>query len=193
MDAGLSVLAARRVPGTTTFVTSFRRSLDGEEPAAVVDVTMQRLAPVHYPSIQAGVWMWGAALRHHLWFFARMMDSALPVDVRWLSAYRLIEWHFLQGAGRLKLPRSSAYLALVDRVGHLLAPFSRPQQSYAGLIEQARAMAAHAQVDERTLDELMVNPRNLLQETFPAVQTMVMTVLNEHPAKAPGLYFVVRT
>jgi hypothetical protein len=137
--------------------------------------------------------MWGADLRHHLWFFARMMDSALPLDVRWLSGYRLIEWHFLQGAGRPKLPRSPAYLALVDRVGHLLAPFSRPQQSNAGLIEQARAMAAHAQVDERTLDELMVNPRNLLQETFPAVQTMVMTVLNEHPAKAPGLYFVVRS
>jgi hypothetical protein len=60
----------------------------------------------------------------------------------------------------------------------------RPNQSLIGLIEEARALAAHAGIDDRSEADRSRDPLNLLQKTFSVLELMVMTVLNEHPSRA---------
>jgi hypothetical protein len=52
------------------------------------------------------------------------------------------------------------------------------------LLEEARALAAHAGVDDRPEAERQRDPRNVMEKTFRVVERMVMTVLNEHPARS---------
>jgi hypothetical protein len=64
-----------------------------------------------------------------------------------------------------------------------LAPLLRAKQTTWGLMEEARALAAHAGVDDRPETERIREPRNSIEKTFAVLERMVMTVLNEHPGR----------
>jgi len=51
------------------------------------------------------------------------------------------------------------------------------------MFEEARALAAHAGIDERSQEERAADPRNLLEKMFRVLEDMVITAINEHPAK----------
>jgi hypothetical protein len=84
---------------------------------------------------------------------------------------------------RAELFRSPEWRTFVARFDRLL-PLARPGQSSVKLLEEARALAAHAGVDDRPEAERQRDPRNVMEKTFRVVERMVMTVLNEHPARS---------
>lgn len=72
-------------------------------------------------------------------------------------------------------------------------PHCRARQTRWGLIEEARATAAHAGIDDRSAAERQRQPRNVMEKTFPAIEQMVTAVLNEHPARvANPIQFIPR-
>jgi hypothetical protein len=153
-----------------------------DSPAAVIDVAVPASSNINYERIAFGVAAWNGDIGHHLFYFRRLVDSSLPLDVRWLNGYRLLEWHFVgDRAGLSKIPKWREFLARFD---DLLKPFVRPNQTTIGLMEEARALAAHAGIDDRLESERKRDPRNAMEKTFRAMEQMVLTVLNEHPSRA---------
>jgi hypothetical protein len=66
----------------------------------------------------------------------------------------------------------------------MLKPLLRSNQIGVGLLEEARALAAHAGIDDRSAIERARDPRNAMEKTFRILELMVITVLNEHPSIA---------
>jgi hypothetical protein len=171
-----------RLPGTQTFITTFGQGSE-DSPAFVIAPEMTLPPRLDYERVALGFSVWNRDIRHHLFYFRRLIDNNLPLDIRWLNGYRLLEWHFVRD--RTGLADSARWRAFVARFNHLLLPCVRSGQSAVGLIEEARALAAHAGLDDRTEAERRRNPRNAMEKTFRAIERMVMTVLNEHPAAIP--------
>lgn len=134
-----------------------------------------------------GVAAWNVDVRHHLFYFRRLVDDRLPLDVRWLNGYRMLEWHFV--GDRSGLSRSVEWRDFVARFKGQLEPCVRPNQTLVGLLEEARALAAHPGIDDRSEIERTRDPQNVLEKTFRVVEAMVMTVLNEHPSRATSPAF----
>lgn len=110
------------------------------------------------------------------------MDSSLPLDVRWLNGYRLLEWHFVGKKANLsKKPEWQQFVSIFKTE---FRPLLRSNQKCEGLLEQARALAAHAGIDDRPAAERIRDPHNLLEKTFRIIEQMVAAVLNEHSAMA---------
>jgi hypothetical protein len=137
---------------------------------------------VDYQAIAHGMVAWGADLNPEAFYLRRMVDMSLPLDMRWLNGYRLLEWHFVRSAGDLS--KSREWRAFLLRFEAQLRPLARPGQGLHGLIEEARAMAAHANMDKRSDAERESDPLTTMQKSFRALEDMVMTVLNEHPGTA---------
>jgi hypothetical protein len=155
----------------------------GEEdaPALIIkpiDALPERLS---YERLAHGIAAWSGEVHHHLFYFRRFVDDSLPLDVRWLNGYRLLEWQFVKE--RSGLAKSLAWREFVQRFAAVLAPQARPKQTLVGLIEEARALAAHAGTDDRSIEDRQADPHNAMEKTFRALEAMVMTVLNEHPAR----------
>jgi hypothetical protein len=53
-------------------------------------------------------------------------------------------------------------------------------------MEEARALAAHAGIDDRSDGERLADPRNAMEKTFSVLQQMVTAILNDHPSIAGG-------
>jgi hypothetical protein len=85
---------------------------------------------------------WRADFENHLTFLSRFLNSSLPPDVRWHNGYRLLEWHFLRGEGDLQ--RNDDYRAFLNEHGAALDVFLHQGQTRWGLMEEIRALAAHA-------------------------------------------------
>lgn len=94
---------------------------------------------------------------------------------------RLLEYHFV--SDKSGLSKSSAWRQFVGRFEDQLSPCARPNQTVVGLLEEARALAAHAGIDDRSEVERKRDPRNAMEKTFRALELMVMTILNEHPSR----------
>jgi hypothetical protein len=101
--------------------------------------------------------------------------------VRWLNGYRLLEWHFV--GDKENLAKSHKWRSFASRFDGELQPLARPTQTSVGLLEEARALAAHAGFDRRSVGERAKDPRNAMEKTFRAVEQMAVTVLNEHPSR----------
>jgi hypothetical protein len=170
-----------RLPGTQTFVTAFGQG-GADSPAAVIGFDLHVPPSLDYEKLVYGFSVWNLEIRHHLFYFRRLIDESLPLDVRWLNGYRFLEWHFV--GDRANLSRSAEWRAFVERFDDLLAHGARPGQTAVSLLEEARALAAHAGLDDRPAEERQRDPHNAMEKTFGAVERMVMTVLNEHPARA---------
>jgi hypothetical protein len=170
-----------RLPGTDTFATV---TAEGGEDTPAAILSLDVVPPVlDYRQIALAFSVWNRDIQQYLFYFRRLVDHRLPLDVRWLNGYRLLEWHFLRGQGNLKLPKFTQWSTFVKRFDHLLQPCLRGRQTPVGLLEEARALSAHAGLDDRSEAERLRDPRNAMEKTFRAVERMVMTILNEHPAR----------
>jgi hypothetical protein len=155
---------------------------DENSPAVFMTLETQTAPALDYRTLALGIVAWGVEVQHHLFYFRRLIDERFPLDVRWLNGYRLLEWHFC--GGESTLPRSPQWRTFLTRFDDAFAPHLRPKQTTVGLLEEARALAAHAGIDERSVEEREREPRNILEKTFSGLECMVMTVLNEHPSRA---------
>jgi hypothetical protein len=140
--------------------------------------------PLDYRNLALGMAAWNADLKPYVFYLRRLIDIGFPLDVRWLHGYRLLEWHFVQSKAQLQ--KSAAWRTFLGRFATQLQPLAKRNQSLWGLIEEARAAAAHAGIDDRPEAERLADPMTVMQKTFRTLEEMVMTVLNEHPATANG-------
>ena len=169
-----------RVPDTLMFVTALAQGAS-DSPATVLKFDAPAPPRLDFTAMIHLVGAWPAELGQHLFYFRRLVDLSLPLDVRWLNGYRLLEWHFV--SDQTNLSYSLAWRALLARFDADLEPIRRKGQTNWGLMEQARALAAHAGMDKRSDEERAVKPHTELEATFLTLQHLVMTVLNEHPAR----------
>lgn len=181
LEAAVIMLTGRpftvaHLPGTLSFPVTLGPG-DEKSPAVFMKVDVQEAVPIDYRMLAQGIAAWSLEVQHHLFYFRRLIDERFPLDVRWLNGYRLLEWHFCGGG-------KPEWRAFVSRFDDELAPHLRPKQTAWGMLEEARTMAAHAGIDERSAEERQRDPRNLLEKTFGVLERMVMTVLNEHPSRA---------
>ena len=59
-----------------------------DSPAVLVDLTYAEPPTLSYERIAFGMAAWGGDVSHHLFYFRRLVDGSLPLDVRWLNGYR---------------------------------------------------------------------------------------------------------
>src|SRR5262249_18344220 len=137
--------------------------------------------PVDYKEIALAMSAWRRDLSQYLFYFRRLVDLSLPSDVRWLNGYRLLEWHFVRD--KAGLAKDESWKQFVGRFDAQLSPLCRPKQKSVGLLEEARALAAHAGLDERTEAERAVEPLNAMERTFRVIELMVVVTLNDHPVR----------
>jgi hypothetical protein len=169
-----------RLPGSQMFPVAFGQG-DEHSPAALLDITLAEPPNLSYERIAYGMAAWGGDVSQHLFYFRRLVDDSLPLDVRWLNGYRLLEWHFV--GDRAGLSKASEWRAFVTRFEEALRSCLRPKQTIVGLFEEARALAAHAGMDNRSEAERARDSRNAMEKTFRVLEQMVITVLNEHPSR----------
>jgi hypothetical protein len=168
-----------KLPGSETF-TVMQGQRSGDERAAFINIIHTGQPSLDYLRLAGGMQPWGGEMSDYLFYLRRLIDSSMPLDVRWLNGYRLLEWHFVQSdAG---LPKSSNWREFIKRFEADCSPLLRVDQSIHGLFEEARALAAHAGIDDRTDAERIKDPRNAIEKTFRVLERMVATVLNEHPS-----------
>lgn len=170
-----------RVPNSQTFAIGLGQG-DDQSPALLVGLSPPVAQAVEYQQLALAMSAWGGDLSQYLFYFRRFVDGALPLDVRWLNGYRLLEWHFVRDSAGLG--RSDAWRQFVARFEQQLLPLCRPKQKPVGLIEEARALAAHAGLDDRPDSERAIEPRNAMEKTFRLLESMVVVTLNEHPLRA---------
>jgi hypothetical protein len=120
---------------------------------------------------------WKPDFRVHLFYLGRFLNHELPPEVRWLNGYRLLEWHFRRG--KVGLSKNKAYLAFLAQHGQTLDGLLGPKQDRKGILEEVRALAAHA-ILSRTADPRDDNAStNLVIKTFTALEYLVTALLNE--------------
>jgi hypothetical protein len=168
-----------RLPGSQMFAVALGQGAE-DSPAVSLEIAMIGQTNLSYERVASGMAAWNG-VDHYLFYFRRFVDGDLPLDVRWLNGYRLLEWHFV--SDKAGLSRSQQWKAFVERFLDVLTPSLRPNQTAVGLLEEARALAAHAGLDARSEDERRRDPRNAMEKTFRVIERMVMTVLNEHPSR----------
>jgi hypothetical protein len=171
------------VAGSSTLFAVGLRAGDESVAAPLFEFEAAPAAPLNYTGMVHCFGAFPAALASYLAYFRRLIDNSLPIDVRWLNGYQLLEWHFLRGQGRLHLSHSQDWRLFLDRFAAQLAPLARPKQPLHGVMEEARVLAAHAGIDSRSDEERARDPQTILDKTFRAIESMVMTVLNEHPER----------
>jgi hypothetical protein len=157
----------------------------GEEnsPAVIVRPTETPSVLLDYHRIAVGM-AWPPDLNQHLFYFRRLVDPSLPLDVRWLNGYRLLEWHFLQGKSKRDLPKDADWKMFVAGFEDVLETAKPPNRNTVGYLEEARALAAHAGNDDRPAEELRRDPRNAMEKTFDVLKLMAIKVLNEQLSKS---------
>ncbi len=108
-----------RMPGTHTFAVGLGEgTADG--PALIVNPIVNPPQPIDYQRVAYGLSAWDGETQHHLFYFRRLVDDSLPLDVRWLNGYRLLEWHFVRE--RAGLSRSADWRTFVVRFETELVP-----------------------------------------------------------------------
>jgi hypothetical protein len=144
LQSGLPFRACAMSPGLV-MVAMFAGAADS--PVAI-HVGLPTRQHVDYEALAEAVGTWTAEKGQHLFYFRRLVDPDYPFDVRWLNGYRFFEWHFVTNPAlhsrRADLNGSPEWLALLDRFRESFVPLLRDRQQPAGLMEEARALAAHA-------------------------------------------------
>jgi hypothetical protein len=72
------------------FVTSLGHG-DETSPALIIQIATPPPAALDYRRIAHAFAAWNGDVSEHLFYFRRLVDSSLPLDVRWLNGYRLLE------------------------------------------------------------------------------------------------------
>ncbi len=176
------------LPGPQQFAVATGEG-DETTPALVMVPQYAEGPALNYEGMARCVAVWGGESAQHLFYFRRFVDESLPLDVRWLNGYRLLEWHFLRGGSGLQ--KSREWVAFVSKFSQILASALRPRQDAVGLLEEARALAAHAGIDKRSDAERTRDPRNAMEKTFRILEQMVIAALNEEPTRTnAGIQFL---
>jgi hypothetical protein len=97
--------------------------------------------------------------------------------VRWLNGYRVLEWHFEQGAA--KLAQNRAYIEFLGRHGSALDPFLSAKQTRKGILEEVRALVAHAVLSRNADPNNAQAGTELVKQTFPVLMTLVVALMSE--------------
>lgn len=174
-----------KVDGASGFMTVLGEYHGGEHVTAYAE--LNRLAfPPDANIIGASLAIWRPDLRHHLFYFRRMIDPDFTLDQRWFYAYKLFEWHFAKkplGSGRsgkkVELVDSQEWKDFVDKYQTQLLPYLKTDQKPFRLVEQVRAMVAHAYVDDDPREDSSIAKSDLIRLTFPIMRDMVNDLLNE--------------
>lgn len=133
--------------------------------------------PMNYDAAAQLMAAWEPDYRVHLFYLGRFLNHELPPEVRWLNGYRVLEWHFRQG--HVGLAKDRKYQEFIGQHGGALDTVLGPKQDRKGLIEEVRAMAAHA-ILSRTADPRLENAStNLISKSFQGLESLVMAVMNE--------------
>jgi hypothetical protein len=98
------------------------------------------------------------------------------LDVRWLNGYRLAEWHFQRN--KVGLAANNQWRELLEQFRSDLAPHLRADQSLHGFMEEARALAAHALLDNRPTDHRLAKPGDQIMWSFPVIERIVIHIGN---------------
>lgn len=134
-------------------------------------------APVNYDAAVKMMTAWEPDYRVHLFYLGRFLNHELPPEVRWLNGYRVLEWHFRRGDVGLAGDRK--YREFIAQHGSSLDVALRPKQDRKGLLEEVRALAAHA-ILSRTADPRLEDANaNLINKSFQGLENLVMAVMNE--------------
>lgn len=151
----------------------------GDEQADAVQLD-PKYAPATEPNFEGAAALMAAWLpdfRIHLHYLARFLNRNLPPEMRWLNGYRVLEWHFMRG--KVGLGRSPAFKDFVRQVADRLDAVRASGQTREGLVEEVRALVAHAQLAKREAPKLEGVTADLVLRTFPAMEQMVMAVMNQ--------------
>jgi hypothetical protein len=140
-------------------------------------VTVPEPPPTNYEDIAKLVVGWRPAFKTHLFFLSSFLNGALPPETRWHNGYRLLEWHFLRG--QTGLAGNAAWRRFLDMHGTGFDPFLREGQTRHGLVEETRALVAHAMLQSRPDPEVDGATLNLITKTFKALECLVVQVINE--------------
>jgi hypothetical protein len=151
-----------------------------DSPALIIHQVRREPPLLSYEHVARGMAAWGADRAEYLFYFRRFVDDALPLDVRWLNGYRLLEWHFVRDQAHLS--RSRAWRDFVAQFEESIRSALRKGQTAVGSLEEARALAAHAGLDKRSDDERLRDPQNAMERTLRVLEQMVIAVLNDSPA-----------
>ena len=152
---------------------------EGDETAesCMIDPQYKHQRALDYEATSKMMAVWVPDFSVHLFYLSRFLNRDLPPEVRWLNGYRVLEWHFRRG--KVGLARDPYYRELLEKHGQALEPILGPKQDRKGLIEEVRALAAHA-LTSRTADpRLGDTSSNLILKTFQALENLVMAVMNE--------------
>jgi hypothetical protein len=132
---------------------------------------------VDYPAAASLMVAWKPNFRVHLFYLGRFLNHELPPEVRWLNGYRLLEWHFRRG--KVGLAKDNAYPAFLAQHGQAFDALLGPEQDRKGMIEEVRALAAHAILSRTTDPRNETASTNLIIKTFAALESLVTALLNE--------------
>ena len=120
---------------------------------------------------------WKPEFRVHLHYLARFLNHALPAEVRWLNGYRFLEWHFMRG--KVGLGKSVGYKQLVADQAAGLDAVLAPGQTRTGLIEEVRALVAHALLARSADAKEEGATTDLVLRTFAVLERLVMIIMNQ--------------
>jgi hypothetical protein len=120
---------------------------------------------------------WKPGFEIHLHYFSRFLNTNLLPEVRWLNGYRLLEWHFLRG--KSGLAGDKRYREFVDEHGSGFDAYLRRGQTRWRLVEEARALVAHAILAVSADANSEKGTTDLVLKTFSAMETLVAHVMNE--------------
>jgi hypothetical protein len=152
--------------------------------AAVIELLQPKTGELNYGKIALGMATLAGSINPYVFYLRRFIDHSLPLDVRWLNGYRFLEWHFV--GAKANLSRCSEWRKFVARFDDHLLPLLGSNRKSIGLLEEARALAAHAGMDQRPAQKRAFDPRNAMEKTMWVLEQMVITVLNEHPLITAG-------
>jgi hypothetical protein len=184
--------AAKLHPNSASFMV-FIGAGDETSPAFKIDLQGGRTVPEKSDFDTAAMLMaaWKPDFRTHLHFLGRFLNRNLTAEMRWLNGYRFIEWHFCRGKG--SLPANAEFRQFLADNGQALDQFLRQGQTRHGLLEEMRAMAAHA-IQWDTQDPRSDGGRtDPILQTYSALEILVRVIMDQgaegvtfRPMQGPG-------
>lgn len=165
--------AARSIPPRLGQIAVFQFEGDERSEVPVLEISAPEMPAADFEATAHAMASWSRDSGPHLHYLARFLNPNLSFDVRWLNGYRVLEWHFERGA--TKLAANAAYREFLSaHGGELDALKTGAQQTRHGLLEQVRALAAHAVLSSARKSG---ETPDIILATFHALEALVKEVV----------------
>lgn len=163
-------------PGRPGMITLLSQGGADAVTASVIP-TFEPPQPIDYGSLADSMAVWQPDYSPHLFYFSRFLNLELPLEVRWLNGYRVLEWHFCRGSGSLSKNRD--FRDFLAQHGEALDELLGPRQERRGLLEEVRATVAHA-ILSKGPDPRLSNPGfSMITSSMGALEVLVIAVMNQ--------------